>query len=188
MAQQSGVDMKSMNRVLKRLETETLKIKNKTNRGMIAAMLDVLRRAKKNTPVVHGNLRSSGFLIWNGKTQTGFNPSFKDKKGGKKSKVSSSLSSSRMASDHSSFVADTKNEAGTSSKWDIMRGAVGFSAAYALKTHENPRSGKTGGVSPSGYQYKKGTWSKVGFWKFLENPLKRTNRFLSILAKFSKVK
>lgn len=45
---------------------------------------------------------------------------------------------------------------------------AGFSAPYARRVHENPRAGKTGGVSPSGRKYKK--WAKVGHWKFLERP------------------
>jgi len=48
-------------------------------------------------------------------------------------------------------------------------GAGGPAAPYALSVHENPRSGKTGGLSPRKVQYK--TWSKVGEWKYLENPI-----------------
>jgi hypothetical protein len=50
-----------------------------------------------------------------------------------------------------------------------------------LVVHENPRSGKTGGFSPSGKPYftkrsrrggKKGSgFSQVGQWKYLEIPL-----------------
>lgn len=39
---------------------------------------------------------------------------------------------------------------------------------YALKVHENPRAGKTGGLSPSGKKYKR--WATVGQWKYLEIP------------------
>lgn len=71
--------------------------------------------------------------------------------------------------------------------------AIGFSAVYALSVHENPRSGKTGGVSPSGREYTAGTlpsgrkstrkiWSTVGQWKFLETPLKeRAKTILDII-------
>ncbi len=45
---------------------------------------------------------------------------------------------------------------------------IGFRAPYAAKIHENPRAGKTGGVSPSGRKYKK--WAKVGHWKYLSIP------------------
>ncbi len=46
---------------------------------------------------------------------------------------------------------------------------MGFRAKHAVVTHENPRAGKTGGVSPSGRRYKK--WAKVGGWKYLTLPL-----------------
>jgi hypothetical protein len=47
-------------------------------------------------------------------------------------------------------------------------GFGGPAAPYALAVHENPRAGKTGGVSPSGKKYKH--WAKVGGWKYLEKP------------------
>ena len=39
---------------------------------------------------------------------------------------------------------------------------------YAKSVHENPRSGQTGGRTPSGGKRK--TYAKVGEWKFLETP------------------
>jgi hypothetical protein len=48
---------------------------------------------------------------------------------------------------------------------------AGFSAPYALFVHENPRAGKTGGVSPTGRTYKH--WARVGEWKYLERPFQR---------------
>ena len=39
---------------------------------------------------------------------------------------------------------------------------------YAASVHENPRSGQTGGKTPSGGTRK--TWAKVGQWKYLETP------------------
>jgi hypothetical protein len=46
--------------------------------------------------------------------------------------------------------------------------AGGVAAPYALAVHENPRAGKTGGVSPSGKRYAR--WATVGQWKYLEIP------------------
>lgn len=46
----------------------------------------------------------------------------------------------------------------------------GYGADYALAVHENPRTGVTGGKSPSGQQYR--SWSRTGGWKYLEEPLK----------------
>lgn len=53
--------------------------------------------------------------------------------------------------------------------------AGGPAAKYALAVHENPRSGKTGGVSPSGKKYypRMGVpvpYSTVGGWKYLQIP------------------
>lgn len=57
---------------------------------------------------------------------------------------------------------------GTMASVDV--GFGGPSAPYALSVHENPRAGKTGGVSPRGKKYR--TWATVGEWKFLETPMK----------------
>lgn len=43
-----------------------------------------------------------------------------------------------------------------------------YDAPYALSVHENPRSGKTGGVSPRGARYR--SWAEHGKWKYLEHP------------------
>lgn len=51
-----------------------------------------------------------------------------------------------------------------------MSVTLGYGAPYALVTHENPRAGKTAGVSPSGAHYKH--WARVGEWKYLETPWK----------------
>lgn len=51
---------------------------------------------------------------------------------------------------------------------DLNFGYGGAASAYALAVHENPRAGRTGGVSPSGVPYKH--WAKTGTWKFLERP------------------
>jgi hypothetical protein len=50
-------------------------------------------------------------------------------------------------------------------------GFGGPAAPYAVRVHENPRSGKTGGMSPSGRKYRK--WAQVGAYKFLEGPMAR---------------
>lgn len=52
----------------------------------------------------------------------------------------------------------------------IEIGYGGAASGYAMSVHENPRSGKTGGVSPRGVRYKK--WAAVGQWKYLEQPVK----------------
>ncbi len=73
-----------------------------------------------------------------------------------------------------------QEETGTSIP-SVLVGYGGAAAPYALSVHENPRSGKTGGVSPSGQKYKH--WAKVGQWKYLEEPFKaRTAGFADRVA------
>lgn len=52
---------------------------------------------------------------------------------------------------------------------DSVSITFGYSGPYAASVHENPRAGKTGGVSPRGKKYKR--WAEVGEWKYLEKPL-----------------
>lgn len=52
---------------------------------------------------------------------------------------------------------------------DSVSITFGYTGPYAARVHENPRAGKTGGVSPSGHRYKH--WAQVGQFKFLEKPL-----------------
>jgi len=52
---------------------------------------------------------------------------------------------------------------------------------YALYIHENPRAGKTGGVSPSGKKYArtkggKAQWSTIGGWKYLTKAVKMSRK------------
>lgn len=54
----------------------------------------------------------------------------------------------------------------------------GGAVAYALRVHENPRSGQTRGIGPRGQRYKR--FAQTGKWKYLEHPLlARANRFTS---------
>jgi len=60
----------------------------------------------------------------------------------------------------------------------VEMGFGGPAAPYALKVHENPRAGKTKGVSPQGIEYPttetgKPTWATHGEWKYLEKPVKK---------------
>jgi len=59
---------------------------------------------------------------------------------------------------------------------EITLGYGGAARKYAFKVHENPRTGRTGGRSPSGRKYypRPGLpfpYSRVGQWKFLETPV-----------------
>jgi len=61
------------------------------------------------------------------------------------------------------FVAEAKTEG------DSVSVELGYYGPYAAAVHENPRAGKTGGVSPTGRRYRH--WATTGEWKFLERPL-----------------
>jgi hypothetical protein len=64
---------------------------------------------------------------------------------------------------------------------EVGMGYGGAARAYALKVHENPRAGQTGGISPQGKRYRR--WSQVGQWKFLEQPfLAARQRVLDAIA------
>ena len=53
---------------------------------------------------------------------------------------------------------------------EVTLGFGGAAAPYAIAVHENPRAGRTGGVSPSGQPYTR--YARNGEWKYLETPLK----------------
>jgi len=50
----------------------------------------------------------------------------------------------------------------------IEAGYGGAASAYAKVVHDNPRTGKTGGVGPKGQKYR--SWSEVGKWQYLKDP------------------
>ena len=86
---------------------------------------------------------------------------------------------------------DTGTLAGSKFQTEAVEGAMpvvtvgygGAAAPYAVAVHENPRSGQTGGVSPSGRLYEH--WAAVGEWKYLETPYKaRLAGFTDRLAAF----
>jgi len=54
----------------------------------------------------------------------------------------------------------------------VTFGFGGMSTRYAAAVHWNPRSGHTGGFSPTGRRYPEGTYSLVGGPYFLSNAVK----------------
>lgn len=63
-------------------------------------------------------------------------------------------------------------------KATIEFGYGGIAAKYAAWVHEHPRSGKTGGESPSGKKYKH--WANTGGWKFLEIPINNAIKNMAV--------
>ena len=54
----------------------------------------------------------------------------------------------------------------------VVFGYGGTAIQYAAITHENPRAGRTGGISPTGRRYREGTYSTVGQYHFLSDPVR----------------
>jgi len=73
-----------------------------------------------------------------------------------------------LRTDHAFVDESAKIEGGNASI------TFGYTGPYAASVHENPRAGKTGGVSPSGKRYSH--WASTGQFKFLEIPLLEAER------------
>lgn len=114
-------------------------------RGLFRWGEEVMAESKTQyVPVDTGQLRASGFVM---------TPSLKD--------VPAGAAPSPEA--HRAALPRQPDEVA------MVMGFGGPAAPYALSVHENPRSGKTGGVSPQGKKYK--TWARVGQWKYLLIPV-----------------
>jgi len=166
-----------LNNVLKNLNREIKRIKGRSAAGLYAAAMHVRRESVKRAPIVTGNLRRTAYVV--GSTGQSFN------------RVNDKLK------------PEEGHEATVSSQMSQVRGKiepearVGYSAVYALSVHENPRAGKTGGISPSGRVISAGLTTKGnksnrkmyatrGEWKFLENPLKESAReIVNIIKDFA---
>lgn len=179
--QESGVIFSTMEDTLKNLEKEVNKLYDKTSEGMIVAMLDTVRRAMKLTPVAFGNLRASSFVIWGKNRNPKVAASFVNN-------PHTGLSAEAMASQHVAYIDETRSSIISARGLKPRMGAIGFTAVYAFKIHENPRSGNTGGASPRNREYLRGAFSTTGQWKYLETPLKETTRIMDIIKKYAKVK
>ena len=172
-----------LNKVYANLNKEVRKLKGRTQAGVTAAALFVKGEAQQQVPVVDGNLRASAFVTWPQGASSA--AKFTGKQAGK------------LGNAHTEEIGKSKNRVGSIA--DPVA-EIGFSAVYAAAVHENPRSGKTGGTSPSGKKYSAGrttsgapsnrkVYSTVGKWKFLEDALKNnTKRILSIIKERAMIK
>lgn len=139
----SGVD-----EVMKALNEAIQKIENITYRGLVLTGLEIKADSQKMTPVVTGNLRNSAFIATFDSIMD--LPSFKGE------------DANSAAQNHTIKTNFYKQVAAASGCV-----VIGYTASYAVFVHENPRAGKTDGISPSGRIYKPGTFSTVGQYKFL---------------------
>lgn len=156
--------------ILKNLNKEISKLNYRLSSGLEVASKTVLDVAKEKTPFATGNLYHSGFVVWKTPRTVRSHTSGRfvnppDKK--------TEMIAARMTVEREEEIAQAIMQ--VSAITDDLTSIVGFSAFYALEVHENPRSGQTGGVSPSGkWIYPEGTWADNGEWKFLENAVKET--------------
>lgn len=157
--------MKGLDNYLKRLNRSISRIKGNSLNGLLAAGLHIRRVSQPEVPVVTSNLKNSAFVIVSsGKIID--SPAFKGKNSGK------------MGSNHVKVTSKVKGRV----RRIGYSVAIGYSAFYAPFVHENPRAGKTGGVSPSGRIYKpergskRQVFARGGNWKFLEGPFRRERK------------
>lgn len=159
-----------------RLNAALAKIKNGALNGLVEAGMLIRAEAMKKCPVATGNLRASAFVVWNGGSEV--EGKFNEPPGRK------GIVEKRTAELTQALMESRQRVASK----DRIIVEIGFSAVYATVTHENPRAGKTGGVSPSGRLYPPGTWAAKGEWKFLENAMKENETLIiSTVAKAAKV-
>jgi len=152
-------------KVVRNLNKEISKIEGRCLSGLVSAGLMIRGESQKLTPVVTGNLRNSAYVV-------------------------SSRAVEAAPKNGDSSVVGKQQECRRSY---IPMVIVGYAASYAIFVHENPRAGKTGGMSPKGLAYKpsKGSrrivYSTVGQWKFLEQVImSNRKRVLAIIASKAK--
>ena len=152
-----------IDKVLLNLNKEIKKIEGRTIQGLSLAALHVKGKAQESTPVDHGNLRASAFVITPaGKTAGPKGGKFRHRKSGSARRVDLA----KMSRDHSGEIKENQKEA-----QDSESAIVGYSAYYALFVHEIDK------------------FYTVGAWKFLEWALRsQKGMILKIIKDRVKIK
>jgi hypothetical protein len=171
--------IEGLDKVIANLNAEIANIKDASLQGLTYAALEIRADSQKLTPVVVGNLRNSAFVTTPKSVAAGERPEFLD---GQVGGPNHPGLATRLAAEHSASLAQNIAEC----KAHGAEVHVGYSAFYSPLAHENPRTGNTGGISPSGYIYPEGTYSTVGQWKFLQMAIQNNmNKLLSWIATFA---
>lgn len=163
------IEFVGLKKVVDNINKEIGKIEGRCLEGLISAGLFIRGESQKLTPVATGNLRNSAYVVSELETHAGH------------TKV-------RLA-DPATHMAKVGASQAECKAATIPTVIVGYTASYAIFVHENPRAGKTGGVSPSGILYKpnKGSkrivFSSVGQWKFLEQAIMDNQRKILAIIK-----
>ena len=146
------------------------KIERGTKDGLVTAGLLILGEAKKQTPVVTGNLRSSGYIVAKGRAVPIISFASTPKFVGK--------CASKWASFYTSRVGEHQSEVNTASDFQVH---VGFAVVYAARVHELPTAGAVD-LERKARMYPSGSYSVVGKWKFLEDPIKDNFKAIEALV------
>lgn len=175
----SKVKWIGVDKFVRNISKEIKKIEGTSVRGLLMAALYVKGESQKQTPVVTSNLRNSAFVTAKGGRLIDA-PSFKGE------------DSAKMKTRHTLVAIRQKI---LTDRARMPQTRVGYTASYAGYVHENPRAGKTKGISPRGVRYKpeKGStrqmYSTVGNWKFLEKPLRdNKKKILDIIRRNVRIK
>ena len=141
-------------------------------RGLALAGLLVKKDSQQNSPTREGNLRASHYVATPQDGEVDRSDTFKGK------------TASAHESQHGDTVRDAQAETERQSGGRFFGTptiAVGATAFYALKVHENPRAGSGGYDASKDTPKKKAkqVHSKVGGPKFLENALKKAGTFVA---------
>ncbi len=166
--------MRGVDKVLKNLAREADKIVQGTGRSAVKGALFIRGESQKKTPIRLGNLRNSAFVVSSGADPAG------GAGGGFKGD-----DAAKMDARHRGDKLFVKAEVVRVNRGGLIPSAgVGYSAAYALSVHENPRAG-SGGATAADTAKRKTTniplstiHSKKGQWKYLEDTLKTNERKL----------
>lgn len=156
-----------LKKVVKNLNTHLQRLSSRSFSGLVKGGLLILRDAQKGTPVVSGNLRSSGYLVASNGADVNIVPYFVDKQG------------KELHTKHAEVVRTGREFVRSVSR---TGGGVeiGFSASYAAYVHENPMAGAVD-LDRKARQYppyKNSTrqrYSVVGGYKFLENSVEENS-------------
>lgn len=148
-----------LDKILKNLNDEIVKLKGNVQKGLTLAMLEIKGKSMDKTPVDVGNLRGSHYLVSGDGTKSAESSLKSDKKGG-----------TRVVDEHSGHIA----EAGVRARKEGNRGPfaeIGCTAFYAEVVHEDLEARHvTGGA------------------KFLERAIRESqSRILPTIKRFAKL-
>lgn len=160
----TGGKIMGTGKMVSRLVGAIPKMVTQAEAGVTEAALFLKSQSMEVVPVATGNLRASAFIT----TSTFFE------------------GATAKESVDTSARGEAFNWVSNASKGEA-RGLVGYSVVYALKVHENPKAGKSGGLNPttkSGKPKGRIRFANTGRYKFLEEPLKtHEGNILKIIAK-----